>query len=68
MKIFNFPGASLLELTAVADGLRVRCPGCEVVVVMRGDQADVFTHADGCPVYTRIKKGLRRYARKVNQG
>jgi hypothetical protein len=67
MKIINFPGASLLELSPVTDGLRVRCPGCDVVMVVR-DRTDMFIHKTGCPVHTRITKATQRYAAKVNYG
>jgi hypothetical protein len=52
-----------MELTPVADGLRVRCPGCGVVMVMH--VGDVFVHQDDCAVYERIKKATREYEQTV---
>jgi hypothetical protein len=62
--IMTFPGASLMEISAVEGGVRVRCPGCEQVTVYRGTFSD-FGHADGCPVHTRIAEALRLYDQQV---
>jgi predicted RNA-binding Zn-ribbon protein involved in translation (DUF1610 family) len=59
-----FPGASLMEITPLDDGLRVRCPGCGNEQVYRGDRVRDFGHEDGCPVYARIQQAQR----VVNRG
>lgn len=57
------PGASLLEVTPVAGGLRVRCPGCcTEYLVPPGSEMPTFVHADnGCPVLRTIADALARF-------
>lgn len=62
MKLVFFPGASLMELTMTASGLQVRCPGCEVVEVIRDTQrATDFHHSEGCAVHAQIVAAQKRY-------
>ena len=65
-----FPGASLMEITDVAGGLQVRCPGCGVteryrVKVATGVRREDFTHEDKCPVHARIEATIRCYERET---
>jgi hypothetical protein len=68
-RVLLFPGATLMELTPTAGGLRVRCPGCRATRVVHDDETDVtFKHEEHCPVYHRIEAATRRYAQKVKRG
>lgn len=65
-----FPGASLMDVTPVAGGLRVECPGCGAMQVFtpprNGEhQHWAFTHEDECPVHARIEAAIARYERRV---
>jgi predicted RNA-binding Zn-ribbon protein involved in translation (DUF1610 family) len=63
------PGASLMEITTLADGVRVRCPGCGNAQEYRGKGHREFTHEDRCSVYTRIKQAIQIYERdEVKRG
>jgi uncharacterized protein (DUF983 family) len=64
-RLVVMPGASLLELTPVASGLRVRCPGCGQVRVFADDTTGpaCFVHGDGCSVHRQIVDALRHYER-----
>jgi hypothetical protein len=66
MRILLFPGASLMQLTPVAGGLRVRCPGCGHTEIVRDNQRAVdFRHRDGrCPVLRRLEAAERRLPRQ----
>jgi predicted RNA-binding Zn-ribbon protein involved in translation (DUF1610 family) len=55
------PGASLMEITPLADGVRVRCPGCGNEEEYRDTGHREFRHEDRCAVYARIEQALRIY-------
>ncbi len=58
------PGASLMELTPVAGGVRVYCSGCcaECIVPFGSDPA-VFVHADTCcPIHRVIERAFEEFA------
>lgn len=57
------PGASLMRITEVTNGLRVECPGCGAVTVYRPRAGRVqhrpFIHAlDDCPTLAAIDRAL----------
>lgn len=64
-RVIVMPGASLLELTPVAGGVHIHCPGCHTVQVFADDAAGTtgFVHGDGCPVHRQIADALRIYER-----
>ena len=69
MQIIILPGASLMEITPLNDGVRVRCPGCGNVEEFHGKGERAFAHEDRCPVHARIEKAIRRYERdEVKRG
>jgi len=56
--LFILPGASLIEITQLADGVRVRCPGCGNEQEYRGKGHREFRHEDQCSVYARIEQAV----------
>jgi uncharacterized protein (DUF983 family) len=69
MKVILLPGASLMVITPINDGVRVRCPGCGCEQDYRGTGHRAFRHADGCPTYARIERASEQYARdEVRRG
>ena len=68
MKVVLFPGASLMEITSLEDGVRVRCPGCDKEQDYHDDMSGDFVHEDRCPVHARIKEAVRLYTREANRG
>ena len=61
-----FPGASLMDIHVVPEGVRVACPGCGVVQVFTAvgvTGSAAFVHEDDCPVHARIREAIRRYER-----
>ena len=65
MKVLVLPGASLMEVTLLNDGVRLRCPGCGTEQVYREGGSQEFVHEDACPVYSRIANAVARYEREV---
>jgi predicted RNA-binding Zn-ribbon protein involved in translation (DUF1610 family) len=69
VKVLFLPGASLMEITPLADGVRVRCPGCGHEQEYRGKGHREFRHDDHCSVYARIEQALHIYERdEVKRG
>lgn len=69
MKTIILPGASLMEITPLDDGVRVRCPGCGHEQQYRGKGHREFQHGKRCPVYARIEQAMNVYERdEVNRG
>ncbi len=67
--VMFLPGASLMEVTPIADGVRVRCPGCGNAREYRGNGHREFTHEDRCSVYRRITQAMHIYERdEVKRG
>jgi len=66
-RLVLLPGASLMEMTPVAGGLNVRCPGCGAEQLFAdgavGTTSAAFVHADRCPVHRRIEQAIKRYER-----
>lgn len=63
------PGASLMEVTQLADGVRVRCPGCGNEQEYCGKGHREFTHGYKCSVYARIERAIHLYERdEVKRG
>jgi predicted RNA-binding Zn-ribbon protein involved in translation (DUF1610 family) len=64
VKFLIFPGASLMEITPLDDGVHVRCPGCGAVRIYRdADHRGAFLHEDGCPIFARIQRATEQYER-----
>lgn len=59
------PGASLMEITPLADGVRVRCPGCGNEEEYRGTGDRRFMHEADCSVHQQIARAMRLYVRDV---
>jgi predicted RNA-binding Zn-ribbon protein involved in translation (DUF1610 family) len=69
MKLLILPGASLMELTPLDGGVRVRCPGCGNEQEYRGKGHREFTHRDLCPIHARIEQAIHVYERdEVKRG
>ena len=69
MKLLIIPGASLMQITPIADGVRVRCPGCGIERELRGKGHREFAHKDRCPVYEKIERAVHVYERdEVKRG
>jgi predicted RNA-binding Zn-ribbon protein involved in translation (DUF1610 family) len=69
MRTIILPGASLMEITPLDDGVRVRCPGCGNEQEYRGKGLRSFQHGKRCPVYARIEEAIGIYERDmVKQG
>ena len=67
--VMFLPGASLMEITPLADGVRVRCPGCDHEQDYRGTGHREFTHGKRCSIYKRIEQAIEVYKRdEVNRG
>jgi hypothetical protein len=68
--VIVMPGASLMEITFVAGGARVRCPGCDADQEFRTGTASpaAFVHFEGCPVYRRILNALEQFERTALRG
>lgn len=62
LTIVIFPGASLLDIRPLTDGMAlVRCPGCGATMVLAAgsDAHGEFVHEDDeCPVLVRIEAAL----------
>lgn len=69
MKLLILPGASLMEIAPLDDGVRVRCPGCGNEQNYRGKGYREFRHGDRCPVHARIEQAIEVYERdEVKRG
>ena len=69
MTLVILPGASLMEITPLGDGVRVRCPDCGNEQEYRGNGHRAFTHEDRCPVHARIQRAIHIYERdEVKRG
>jgi hypothetical protein len=71
MKVFLFPGASLMQLSPIDDDhIRVRCPGCGVEQIFSTADADAaFGHEDGCLIFAKIERAMKLYEKAaVNRG
>jgi predicted RNA-binding Zn-ribbon protein involved in translation (DUF1610 family) len=67
--LFILPGASLMKITLLDDGVRVRCPGCGNEQEYRGKGHREFRHEDRCSVYARIERAMDIYGRdEVKRG
>jgi hypothetical protein len=69
-RVLFFPGASLMDIRPIPDGVEVRCPGCGAVQTFAfPDQPDAtsatFQHEAGCRVYKRIRRAIAMYERAV---
>ena len=65
MKVLIIPGASLMDITPLDNGVRVRCPGCGSEQEFRGKGHRKFTHERRCPVYAQIERAVDVYERDV---
>ena len=64
------PGAALMEITKIPAGVRVRCPGCGEVLIIRDSDAErggdlSLAHEDDCPIHARINDVIEAYERNT---
>jgi len=64
--VIMFPGASLMRITPLDDGLHVSCPGCRREQTYHGERAAEFVHDAGCPVEELVRHASDRVRRSVN--